>query len=145
MKEQNEPKNILLISISLILFAALTRLLPHPYNFTALGAMALICRYNFQESQVGVPSSFDSTLPNRFISGATFFYDTCLWMFCIYSVAWNPGERTTESYKNWHAFFTFLQCFFRGHQSSFLVCRSESLSPHISRSYGKLYHGYSIF
>ncbi len=48
MKAQNSSGNILLIALGLILFAALTRLLPHPYNFTAVGAMALFSGVTFR-------------------------------------------------------------------------------------------------
>ncbi|TAH38846.1 MAG: hypothetical protein EYC69_14270 [Bacteroidetes bacterium] len=47
MKDQHNSRNILFLAMGLILFAALTRLLPHPYNFTALGAMALFSGVTF--------------------------------------------------------------------------------------------------
>jgi len=47
MKDQINSRHILYLAIGLILFAALTRLLPHPYNFTALGAMALFSGVTF--------------------------------------------------------------------------------------------------
>jgi hypothetical protein len=49
MKVQMTQKNILFLSIGLILFAALTRLLPHPVNFTAIGAMALFAGVTFRK------------------------------------------------------------------------------------------------
>lgn len=48
MKDQANSKKIILISFVLIGFAALTRLLPHPSNFTALGAMALFAGVTFR-------------------------------------------------------------------------------------------------
>ncbi|MBP6334067.1 MAG: hypothetical protein KA444_01245 [Bacteroidia bacterium] len=41
MKEQKTTGKIFLIAVSLIIFAALTRIIPHPFNFTAIAAMAL--------------------------------------------------------------------------------------------------------
>lgn len=47
MKDQVNSRNIIFLSIGLIVFAAITRLLPHPFNFTAIGAMALFAGATF--------------------------------------------------------------------------------------------------
>ena len=49
-----ETKNIsrtFLIPILLIVLAAITRLIPHPFNFTAVGAMALFSGANFKDKR----------------------------------------------------------------------------------------------
>jgi len=49
MKDQSNPKHLLLIALGLILLAAITRLLPHPGNFTAIGAIALFAGATFSK------------------------------------------------------------------------------------------------
>jgi hypothetical protein len=44
-------KNILLIS-GMIILAALTRFIPHPFNFTAIGAMALFSGANVKDRRI---------------------------------------------------------------------------------------------
>jgi len=48
MKPQYKNVNTLLLAAGLVLFAAITRLLPHPFNFTAIGAMALFSGATFR-------------------------------------------------------------------------------------------------
>jgi len=49
MKDQSNPKHILFLALGLILLAAISRLLPHPGNFTAIGAMALFAGVTFKK------------------------------------------------------------------------------------------------
>lgn len=49
--DQNSQKNQFLPVVMLILLAALTRFIPHPFNFTAVGAMALFSGANFKDKR----------------------------------------------------------------------------------------------
>src|SRR6185295_3116707 len=49
MKENKNNNSMLLLALSLIMLAAITRFIPHPFNFTAVGAMALFSGAVFKE------------------------------------------------------------------------------------------------
>lgn len=49
MKNATKTRNQWLLALALIVAAALTRLLPHPYNFTPLGGMALFAGTVFRK------------------------------------------------------------------------------------------------
>ena len=51
MNHQTTYKNML-PAISLLLVAALSRFIPHPFNFTAVGAMALFAGANFKDKRI---------------------------------------------------------------------------------------------
>lgn len=87
-------KNIGLIASSIIILIALSRLLPHPFNFTPVGAMALfggkflVSRYaKFLVPLIGLYLSdfiinnfvFRSFFPNH--EGLVFFSDFMLWTY----------------------------------------------------------------
>ena len=51
----NQTKNIspqFTAGIVLIVLSAITRLIPHPFNFTAVGAMALFSGANFKDKRI---------------------------------------------------------------------------------------------
>ena len=51
MKEQRNISQPFLLAFILIVLASLTRLIPHPFNFTAVGAMALFSGANFKDKR----------------------------------------------------------------------------------------------
>lgn len=51
MKEQRNISQPYLLAVVLISLASLTRLIPHPFNFTAVGAMALFSGANFKDKR----------------------------------------------------------------------------------------------
>lgn len=49
--DQKSIKNTFLPVVLLIILAAITRFIPHPFNFTAVGAMALFSGANFKDKR----------------------------------------------------------------------------------------------
>lgn len=77
MKNSINSKGIILVS-ALILFAAFTRLIPHPFGFTAVGAMALFGSAVFNKKVLAffVPIFtmwFSDIIINNFINGTESF------------------------------------------------------------------------
>ncbi|HRH67025.1 MAG TPA: hypothetical protein PLU53_12055 [Bacteroidia bacterium] len=51
MNGNQNKTNALLIAILLIVIAAITRMIPHPFNFTAIGAIALFSGATFRDKR----------------------------------------------------------------------------------------------
>ena len=71
-----------LVILVLILFAGFSRLIPHPWNFTAIGAMALFSGHQFQHKVLAFVAPFLTLLWTDTVLG---FHDTMV--FVYFSVA----------------------------------------------------------
>ena len=121
----NNPSNHVALITFIILAAALSRLLPHPPNFTALGAMALFGGAYLKRKWLAVliplAALFVSDLLlNNFVygsyqSGFTLFTQGALWIYLgfvlIVGVAWLNLKKVNTSKLIGSSFFGFIGLF----------------------------------
>jgi hypothetical protein len=85
--EQNKTSNHTLIITGLIVLAALTRLMPHPHNFTAIGAIALFGGASIKNKKLAVllplASMFLSDMLLELISGIG-FHNTIFFVYTAF-------------------------------------------------------------
>ena len=67
-----------LILITLIVVAAFSRLIPHPWNFTAVGAMALFAGAHFRQTWVAVLAPLAALLLSDLVFG---FYPSIVFVY----------------------------------------------------------------
>jgi len=94
MSEKISPKHILLLG--LLLVAAFTRLVPHPPNFTALGAMALFGGAYFSNRVLGIllplgalwlsDIFINNLVYSDFYSGFVLFSPNHVWIYISFMV-----------------------------------------------------------
>lgn len=78
------------IFLSLITIAALTRLMPHPPNFTAIGSIALfggmVANNKYIKFLLPIGALFISDILISLYSGTAFFHNTILWVYASFLV-----------------------------------------------------------
>jgi len=76
------------IFLSLITIAALTRLMPHPPNFTAIGSIALfggmVAKSKYLKYLLPIGALFISDIVISLFAGTAFLHNTVLWVYASF-------------------------------------------------------------
>ncbi|WII71420.1 hypothetical protein QJS83_13200 [Bdellovibrio sp. 22V] len=87
-------KTQLITLVLMVLAAAFSRLIPHPWNFTAIGAMALFGGANFPSKKLSLILPLAALLVSDFVLG---FHSTMLFVYFAFSLivilGWNLREQ----------------------------------------------------
>lgn len=137
MDQRSIKTNFLPVAI-LIVLAAITRFIPHPFNFTAIGAMALFSGANFKDKRLAYLMPIAVMFITDLFLG---FHFSILPVYACFAFTVFMGTKIASKQNVANVAITSIASsivFFFGNQSSFLVFGSTLVFDEPTRNNSKL-------